>query len=215
MQQKRRYSIFDQFCLGLDQAVRAVFGQSKTTERPYPAEKTAETKMTTAELRHAAALMRVNHTGEVCAQALYHGQGCVSTRTDVKIKMQQAAIEEGDHLIWCNRRIVELGSHTSYLNPLWYAGSFAIGITAGLIGDKWSLGFLAETEAQVIKHLESHVALLPKDDQRSRVILEKMRMDEAVHRDEAIQAGALILPLWTKKLMRLTSKVMVKIAFWI
>src|SRR4029078_1478386 len=145
---------------------------------------------TDAQRKQSAALMRVNHAGEVCAQALYHGQGVVSRTSQVQEKMQLAALEEGDHLHWCRQRLEELGSHTSYLNPLWYAGSFCIGMAAGMIGDKWSLGFVAETERQVIKHLEKHLKLLPAQDQRSYTVLERMEKDEAHHRDEAIAAGA-------------------------
>jgi len=129
--------------------------------------------------------------------------------------MQQSAIEEGDHLAWCKKRLTELGSHTSYLAPLWYAGSFSIGFTAGMIGDKWSLGFLAETENQVVKHLEKHINVLKTKDAKSLDILEQMQKDEAEHRDEAIKAGANKLPEPVQKLMALTSKVMVKTAYWV
>ncbi|MEO8401295.1 MAG: 2-polyprenyl-3-methyl-6-methoxy-1,4-benzoquinone monooxygenase [Gammaproteobacteria bacterium] len=215
MSEHRHYSLLDNICLGLDQALRAVFANAKTTERPYPAKDLVEADLTQDQRKQVAGLMRVNHAGEVCAQALYHGQGLVSRRLDVKEKMQQAAIEEGDHLVWCNKRLTELGSHASYLNPLWYTGSFAIGLTAGLIGDKWSLGFLAETENQVVKHLEEHLQLLPQIDQKSFRILEQMHQDEAEHRDHALDSGAAVLPVWIKKMMQMASKVMVKTAFWI
>ncbi len=165
------------------------------------------------ERLEAARLMRVNHAGEVCAQALYHGQGLVSRHRNVKEKMQQAMIEEGDHLAWCETRLQELGSHTSYLNPGWYMGSFAIGLLAGLVGDKWSLGFLAETENQVVSHLEKHLQQLPANDKRSLAVLSQMREDESHHRDEAVQAGAAELPGFIKKMMQLVSKVMVKTAY--
>src|SRR5262249_21998040 len=142
----------------------------------------------------SAGLMRINHAGEVCAQALYHGQGLASQSPHVKQKMQQAAVEEGDHFALCRIRFFELGSHTSYLNPLWYAGSFTLGLTAGLVGEKWSLGFLAETEHQVVKHLEKHLNILSNQDHRSYKILQQMQQDEAIHRDEAIKAGASELP---------------------
>ncbi|MEO8964435.1 MAG: 2-polyprenyl-3-methyl-6-methoxy-1,4-benzoquinone monooxygenase [Gammaproteobacteria bacterium] len=215
MSEQRHYSLLDQICLGVDQAVRTVFANPKTTERPYPAKDLLDADFSLETRKQAAALMRVNHAGEVCAQALYHGQALTSKRQDVKEKMQQAAIEEGDHLAWCQQRLLELGSHTSYLNPVWYAGSFAMGLTAGLIGDKWSLGFLAETETQVVKHLEEHLELLPAEDHKSFNILAEMRKDEAEHRDHALQAGAAILPDWIKKIMRRVSKVMVKTAYWI
>ena len=215
MSKQRDYTLLDQLCLSVDQALRAVFANAKTSERVYPAKSALEGDLSADDRKHIAGLMRINHAGEVCAQALYHGQGLVSRRLDVKEKMQQAALEEGDHLAWCNKRLAELGSHPSYLNPLWYAGSFGIGLTAGLIGDKWSLGFLAETEKQVVEHLETHLQQLPEYDQRSYRILEQMRQDEAQHRDEALQSGAADLPEWLKKIMKLTSKVMVKTAYWV
>lgn len=211
----RRYSLFDQMCLGVDQALRSVFNNPKTTGRPYPAANEIEARMTHEQRKHSAALMRINHSGEVCAQALYHGQGIVSRSSLVKEKMEQASLEEGDHLAWCIMRIHELGGHASYLNLLWYIGSFSIGFTAGLVGDQWSLGFLAETENQVVKHLEKHLKLLPTEDKKSHHILKQMQLDESVHRDEAIEAGASVLPLPVKKLMTFASKVMVKTTYWI
>jgi ubiquinone biosynthesis monooxygenase Coq7 len=199
----------------LDQALKSVFGHAATTERSYPARGYSEPSLSEPERKHAAALMRINHAGEVCAQALYHGQGLASRNPSVRNKMQAAAIEEGDHLAWCSKRLTELSSHTSYLNPFWYAGSFAIGLTAGLIGDKWSLGFLAETEKQVVKHLENQMQLLPASDDKSQQILQQMRQDEAKHEDDAIAAGAAQLPLFIKKIMGLTSKLMVKTAYFI
>jgi ubiquinone biosynthesis monooxygenase Coq7 len=215
MNHLREYSFLDQCCLGVDQAIRAVFGGAKITNRPYPAENQKECDLTEKERQHIASLMRVNHAGEVCAQALYHGQGLVSRQQEVKDKMQQAAVEEGDHLAWCSKRLMELHSHTSYLNPLWYAGSFAIGLTAGVIGDSWSLGFLAETENQVVKHLEKHLALLPSKDMRSHLILQQMQQDESQHQHDAIAAGGKPLPGIIKKVMRLVSKIMVKTAKWV
>lgn len=210
MKPTRHYTLFDRLCLGIDQAVRALTDNAVTTGQPYPAKHTEEQPLTDTDRKHAAALMRINHTGEICAQALYHGQGVVSRTSDTQEKMQQAAYEEGDHLAWCKQRLDELGSHTSYLNPLWYAGSFCIGMVAGMVGDKWSLGFVAETERQVIKHLEGHLQVLPAQDQRSYKILQQMEQDEAKHRDEAIIAGAHELPEVIKKTMALMSKVMVK-----
>lgn len=212
---KRTYTLFDRLCMSLDQAMRAVSGEVVTTGRVYPAEPTQEVELTESQRKHSAALMRVNHAGEVCAQALYHGQELVSRSDHLKAQLQQAATEEGDHLYWCQTRLQELASHTSYLNPVWYAGSFFIGMTAGLIGDKWSLGFVVETERQVIKHLQSHLSLLPTQDERSYKILAQMETDEAKHRDEAIAAGANELPLGIKKGMALVSKVMVKTAYYL
>jgi ubiquinone biosynthesis monooxygenase Coq7 len=167
------------------------------------------------ERKQSAALMRINHAGEICAQALYHGQGVVSRSGEVQEKMHLAAIEEGDHLSWCQQRLDELGSHPSYLNPLWYAGSFCIGMVAGMIGDKWSLGFVAETERQVIDHLKGHLHILPASDKRSYTILQQMEADEARHRDDAVVLGAQALPSVIRKGMALTSKVMVKTAYWV
>jgi ubiquinone biosynthesis monooxygenase Coq7 len=215
MKELRQYSLLDQICLGFDQALRAVSNTAKTTGRSNPADPISESMMNAKERKYAAALMRINHTGEVCAQALYHGQGLVSRSSAIKEKMQQAAIEEGDHLAWCKQRVVELGSHTSYLNPLWYAGSFTIGVTAGLVGDAWSLGFLAETEQQVVNHLEKHMTQLAHQDHKSHAILEQMQQDEAIHRDEAIKAGANKLPSVIQKLMQLMSKFMVKTTYWV
>lgn len=211
----RHFSMIDHICLGIDQALRAISDNSKTTGRAYPAQNIAESKMSSQQRQNSAALMRINHAGEVCAQALYHGQGLVSRSNHIKMKMQQAATEEGDHLAWCRMRLCELGSHTSYLNPFWYLGSFTIGMSAGLIGDRWSLGFLAETENQVVKHLEKHLQILANQDQKSSIILQQMQHDEAVHRDEALQAGARVLPKPIQSLMKWMSKMMVKTAYWI
>jgi ubiquinone biosynthesis monooxygenase Coq7 len=212
MRTNRHYSFLDQICLGVDQALRAVLGKAETT-RPNPTLNEKEPLLTQDQRQHSAGLMRVNHTGEVCAQALYHAQGLVSRRPDIKVQMQQAAMEEGDHLAWCNSRLTELGSHTSYLNPVWYAGSFVMGLAAGLVGDKWNLGFLAETENQVVKHLEGQMKLLPEQDHKSHKILQQMKVDEAHHRDEAIHAGAEELPVFIKKMMSVASKIMVTVAY--
>jgi len=211
-------SLSDHFCLGVDQVLRAVFNNPKTTDRRYPADHIIESSsliMTTAERARSAGLMRVNHAGEVCAQALYHGQRIASRSSHVKEKMNQAALEEGDHLAWCHLRIVELNSHTSYLNFLWYLGSFAVGMTAGLMGDSWSLGFLAETEHQVVQHLEKQLGLLPAQDQKSYSILKQMQLDEENHKNHAIEAGAKNLPPVVKKLMSIVSGIMVKTAYWV
>jgi ubiquinone biosynthesis monooxygenase Coq7 len=210
----RRYSMIDYFCFSVDQAIRAVLDNPKTTGRWYPAEAEIGSILTDTQRKHSAALMRINHAGEVCAQALYHGQSLGTRHQEIKQKMQQAAIEEGDHLAWCRRRLVELGSHTSYLNPIWYLGSFTIGLSAGLINDQWSLGFLAETEKQVVDHLEHHLKEISTYDPKSASILQQMQQDEAKHRDAAIDAGAATLPMSIKKIMKFTSKIMVKIAYW-
>jgi ubiquinone biosynthesis monooxygenase Coq7 len=214
MSDNRRYTFLDKLCMGVDQALKTLTHQAANSGQPSPAGLTPDEPMSDTERKHAAGLMRVNHAGEVCAQALYHGQAAASRASALQAQMEQAALEEGDHLYWCKERIDELGSHTSYLNPLWYAGSFCIGLTAGLIGDKWSLGFVVETERQVIKHLSDHIAILPAQDQRSHRILERMERDEARHRDEALEAGAHELPAPIKVVMSLTSKVMVKTAYY-
>ncbi|MBV9576510.1 MAG: 2-polyprenyl-3-methyl-6-methoxy-1,4-benzoquinone monooxygenase [Gammaproteobacteria bacterium] len=211
----RHYSIIDRLCLNVDQAVRALSNNVKTTGKPYPAKEIEEFSLNDQQRQQAAALMRINHAGEICAQALYHGQSIISRTQAIQEKMQQAAIEEGDHLAWCQQRLEELGSHVSYLNPLWYAGSFCIGMVAGMVGDKWSLGFVVETERQVIKHLEMHFHLLPAEDKRSYTVLKQMEEDEGKHRDEAMACGANELPVLVKKAMAFTSKIMVKIAYWV
>jgi len=212
---QRHYSVMDQICLGMDQVLRAVCGHPQTSHRPCPGKEEAEPVLTREQQKHSAALMRINHAGEVCAQALYHGQGLASRSPWIKEKMQQAMHEEGDHLAWCQLRLQQLGSHTSYLNPVWYAGSFVMGLTAGWLGDKWSLGFLAETEAQVVKHLQSHLQRLPVADNKSYKILMQMQEDESHHQEEAIKAGAAVLPEWVKKLMHVMSRVMVMTTRWV
>jgi ubiquinone biosynthesis monooxygenase Coq7 len=210
---KRHYSPADQLLINIDKAVRTLFGKPEVTERPNPAQGIEDQESSATESAHVAGLMRVNHSGEVCAQALYQGQALTAKLPKVRQSMERAAQEENDHLEWCSHRLQELGSHTSYLNPLWYAGSFAIGATAGLVGDKWSLGFVAETERQVVKHLEDHLQQLPDQDARSRAILEQMKVDEEQHGTVAINAGGAELPLPIKKMMGLTSKIMTTIAY--
>ena len=211
----RQYSALDHICLKIDQTLRTLFGESERTDRPSPAEEYREPALSLEERQQIGRLMRVNHTGEVCAQALYHAQSISSRNEAIRATMQQAAIEEGDHLAWCKTRLDELGTHTSYLNPLWYAGSFAIGITAGMVGDAWNLGFLAETEKQVVEHLDRHLKKLPPCDEKSYAILQQMQTDEQHHHDEAMLSGAKELPLLIKQLMRITSALMVKTAYWI
>src|SRR5579875_493835 len=172
MLQERNYSLLDQICLNMDRALRSILGRPEAN-RPSPGNLQAEPPLSDQERKHSAGLMRVNHAGEICAQALYQGQSLSSRQEEVKKKMETASQEESDHLAWCSQRLTELGSHTSYLNPLWYVGSFAIGLTAGMIGDKWSLGFLAETEHQVVKHLEHQLSLLPEKDNKSAAILKQ------------------------------------------
>jgi ubiquinone biosynthesis monooxygenase Coq7 len=209
----RQYSPADKFLMHLDTGLRTVFGRPRITERPNPAEHIEETELTEAEKDLAGRLMRINHAGEVAAQGLYEGQSLTARLPEVRDKMERAAMEENDHLAWCESRINELGSHKSLLNPLWYGGSLAIGAIAGLAGDKWSLGFVTETERQVVRHLDSHLAQLSEKDQKSRVILEQMKEDEGHHATTALHAGGAELPMPIKKLMTLTSKVMTRTAY--
>jgi len=209
----RRFSPIDNFILNIDQGIRTVFGKPDITERRNPADSVSENEMSDEEKKHAIGLMRVNHAGEVAAQALYQGQALTARNTDTKKQMQRSAQEEFDHLDWCEKRVKDLGGHTSYLNPFWYAGSLTIGALAGAIGDKWSLGFVVETEKQVGKHLAEHLAKLPKNDAKSRAVLEQMDIDEAEHAIKAQQAGAAELPPPVKTLMKLTSKVMTQTAY--
>ena len=206
-------SVVDRLIVQADRALRTLAGASDlTAERPSPASRLRETELNEQlneqEKRHAAGLMRVNHAGEVCAQALYQGQALTAKLPDVRAEMEKAAAEEVDHLVWCQQRIDELGSHTSYLNPLWYGLSFAIGAGAGLVSDRVSLGFVAATEDQVCRHLNSHIAKLPAQDFRSRAVVEQMLEDEARHADAALAAGGMDFPAPVKVMMTLVSKVM-------
>ncbi len=210
---ERNLSGLDRLILNLDQGVRTVFGRPKVTGRSNPADGVPDTDLDERERRLAAGLMRVNHTGEVCAQALYQGQALTARLPDVRARMERASAEENDHLAWCETRLKELDSHTSLFNPLWYAGSFAIGAAAGLAGDRWSLGFVAETEHQVVDHLNGHLQSLPESDARSRLIVQQMREDEGHHATIALEAGGARLPGPVRKLMALTSKLMTRTAY--
>lgn len=206
-------SPIDRFILEFDTALRSVVGGANA-QRPTPGSDFANhSGLDVAERKHAAGLMRVNHVGEVCAQALYQSQKLVARNSNIQEMLDHSGREEMDHLAWCETRLQELGSHTSYLNPLWYAGSFAIGLAAGLAGDKWSLGFVAETEKQVENHLESHLEKLPKEDQRSRAIVDQMRIDEIEHGQAAKNAGGANLPEPVQKIMQAMSKVMTTTAY--
>jgi ubiquinone biosynthesis monooxygenase Coq7 len=211
----RDYSPLDHLLINLDHAVRTVFGRPQVTERPNPAQGLPEAELDDAERRHVARLMRINHTGEVCAQALYQGQALTARQEETRNSMARSAQEENDHLEWCARRIDELGDRKSLLNPLWYAGSFAIGAAAGLAGDKWSLGFVVETERQVESHLDGHLAEIPPQDRKTRVILEQMKDDEIHHAHVARDAGGAELPMPIRMAMKLTSKAMTRSVYWI
>lgn len=206
-------SPIDHLIIEFDNALRCVVGGANS-QRPTPgSEAASKTVLDAQERKHAAGLMRVNHVGEVCAQALYQSQKLVARDPQIKEMLNHSGQEEMDHLAWCETRLQELGSHTSYLNPIWYAGSFAIGLAAGLAGDKWSLGFVAETEKQVENHLESHLEKLPPEDHRSRAIVDQMRIDEIEHGQAAIRSGGAELPQPIQKFMQMISKVMTTTAY--
>jgi 3-demethoxyubiquinol 3-hydroxylase len=181
--------------------------------RPSPGGNAAEADLSDEERAHAAALMRVNHVGEVCAQALYQGQALTARDDRARQALQQAASEEQDHLAWSHERIRELGGRPSLLNPIWYAGAFTMGAAAGALGDRWNLAFLAETERQVEAHLAGHLDRLPTDDHRTRLIVDAMRSDEARHRDTALRLGAAELPAPARRAMRLAAKIMTTVAY--
>ncbi len=204
----------DRLIISFDRGLRTIVGPAATA-RPRPGEDMGDSELEASERQHASALMRVNHTGEVCAQALYQGQALTARGSSARSALERAAEEETDHLAWTERRIEELGGRRSVLNPLFYAGSFAMGAAAGLLGDRWNLGFLAETEKQVIAHLDDHLGKLPIEDRKSRAIVEEMRMDEAQHATTALQEGGAELPLPVRMLMRVASAVMTRTVYWI
>lgn len=204
----------DRFIIGFDKSLRTVFAPAQTL-RGTPGEALPESTLDEVQRRQAASLMRVNHSGEVCAQALYQGQALTARDSSAREALEQAAQEETEHLAWTENRIAELGGTKSVLNPLWYAGSFAIGAVSGLLGDKWNLGFLAETERQVVTHLQGHLEKLPAEDAKSRAIVEQMRNDEAKHAASAISHGGGELPGPVKCAMRASSKVMTETAYWV
>ena len=213
----RKLSLLDKVLIELDQSLRVVHATAPTTERPNPAEGVQETApLTDEERKLVGRLMRINHTGEVSAQGLYRGQALTANREDIRVQMYRAAMEENDHLNWTEKRLREVDSHKSVLNPFFYWGSLAIGATAGKIGDKWSLGFVKETEDQVIKHLEEHINRLPAHALPDMAILQKMKEDETHHGDVAMQSGGAKLPLPVRKLlMPLMSKVMTGSTYYI
>jgi ubiquinone biosynthesis monooxygenase Coq7 len=206
-------SRLDRFLVEIEHALASAFHSAPVTASASPAEGIAETALEPDEQRHAAGLMRVNHVGEVCAQALYFGQAAVARDAGVRERMLAAAAEETDHLAWCGERLRELDSRPSLLNPLWYAGAYAIGVGAGLVGDRTSLGFVVETERQVEAHLDHHLKTLPAADARSRAIVARMKDDEARHAEQALAAGARIPPAPIPTLMRLASDFMKAVAY--
>jgi ubiquinone biosynthesis monooxygenase Coq7 len=213
MATKRQYSPIDRLLLQADTAMRTLLPFSGQPSRPSPAIIKPDAALDETEARHIAGLMRINHTGEVCAQALYQGQALTAKLPQVRKAMEHSAEEEVDHLAWCEQRIRQLGSRPSVLNPLFYGMSFGIGAAAGLISDKVSLGFVAATEHQVCKHLDEHLQELPEVDQKSRAILEQMRVDEAEHAESALGAGGLRFPAPVKLGMSLLAKVMTKTTY--
>lgn len=204
----------DTLILEFDKALRAVFAPGRSI-RSMPGSDLPEVELTENDKRHVAALMRVNHCGEICAQALYQGQALASQDPDVCSTLRHAAEEEGEHLAWTERRLSELGGRKSLLNPVWYAGSLFIGMLAGRAGDTWSLGFLAETERQVEAHLWGHLQRLPRHDRKSWVLLEQMKTDEIAHATSAMQLGARELPELVALAMRFASSVMTRTAYWV
>jgi ubiquinone biosynthesis monooxygenase Coq7 len=210
----RKLNLFDKLINEVDQALRTVHTLAPTTERPNPSADVKETsELSEQERKLSARLMRINHAGEVSAQGLYRGQALTAKREDIREQMERSAMEENDHLNWCETRLDELDAHKSYFGPLWYMGSFTIGAVAGLVGDKWSLGFVKETEDQVVKHLDEHIEKISKNDAPSLAVLQQMKIDEMHHADIAVEAGAAELPMPIRKvLMPLMSKVMTKTA---
>ena len=212
---ERNYTPVDHLIANFDQALRTLFGRPDTTGRPDPSAAEPEAELSEADRVESSRLMRVNHTGEVCAQALYQGQALTAKLEAVRENMERAAREENDHLVWCERRIEQLGGHTSYLNPFFYTGAFTIGAAAGAIGDKWSLGFVGETEKQVTAHLDGHLRRISPNDRKSHAVLEQMRVDEAQHGHTAMAAGGAALPGPIRLAMKLSSKVMTGTTYWV
>lgn len=206
--------LIDNFITTFDTALRTVFTEAKAT-RVHPDAAIEKDAINDSEKQDVIGLMRINHVGEICAQALYSGQAFTSRNPQVVDALKHAAAEETDHLAWCESRIKELGGRKSLLNPVWYLGSFTIGAVAGAIGDKWNLGFLAETEQQVSAHLSSHLEKLPSTDSKTRAIVEQMHIDETAHAQEAVNLGAAELPQAVKAAMKLSSKLMTTTAYYV
>ncbi|MGA8864121.1 MAG: 2-polyprenyl-3-methyl-6-methoxy-1,4-benzoquinone monooxygenase [Gallionella sp.] len=204
----------DRLIIEFDKGLRTLFSEAHSA-RAYPDASIPEASMDEAEKKNAAALMRVNHSGEICAQALYQGQALTARDPGVQQQLQRAAQEETEHLAWTARRVHELGGHLSVLNPFWYTGSLAIGAMAGLLGDKWNLGFLAETERQVGHHLQSHLDRLPQQDEKSRAIVAQMYTDEVGHADMAVSLGGAELPKPVQWAMKLNGRVMTSTSYWV
>ncbi len=204
----------DNFIISFDRALRTIFGPARSV-RPVPGENLPDAELNATQKAQAAALMRVNHAGEVCAQALYQGQALTARNPQAKAALAQSAAEEVEHLAWTEQRIAQLGGRPSLLNPLWYAGSYLMGAAAGFAGDRWNLGFLAETERQVVQHLEGHLQRLSHQDAKSRAIIAAMKRDEAKHATTALHNGGAELPLPCRAAMKLASRVMTTTAYWV
>ena len=212
---QRQLTLLDKLLGEADTVLRTLGARGNTAARPSPADGHSDTELPDTERRHVAGLMRVNHTGEVCAQALYQGQSLTARLPEVREEMEQAAAEEVDHLVWCEERLKELGSRPSALNPAWYGLSFALGAAAGAISDKVSLGFVAATEERVCKHLKDHLKQLPDDDRKSQLILQKMLEDEQRHGENALAAGGSDFPRPVKDAMSVVSQVMTRSSYWL
>jgi ubiquinone biosynthesis monooxygenase Coq7 len=211
--QQRRLSLLDKLIGEADSVMKTITSRGNHASRPSPAQGHLESELSEPARKHVAGLMRVNHTGEVCAQALYQGQALTAKLPTVRDEMQQAALEEVDHLVWCEERLRELGSRASYLNPAWYGMSFALGAIAGAIGDKVSLGFVAATEEQVCGHLRDHLKQLPDEDRKSSLILQQMLQDEQRHGDNALEAGGMDFPRPIKEAMSALSLLMTRTSY--
>jgi ubiquinone biosynthesis monooxygenase Coq7 len=204
----------DHLIVEFDKGLRTLFGRAHSV-RPHPDAGLPEAELPDSEKKHAAALMRINHSGEICAQALYQGQALTAKDPAVQDKLLHAAQEETEHLAWTSKRVHELGGHLSLLNPLWYTGSLALGAVAGLLGDKWNLGFLAETERQVGDHLQDHLERLPQRDSKSRAVVRQMFVDETGHSEMAVKLGGAELPLPVKLAMQARSRLMTHTTYWL
>ncbi|MGH8193965.1 MAG: 2-polyprenyl-3-methyl-6-methoxy-1,4-benzoquinone monooxygenase [Woeseiaceae bacterium] len=213
--EERQLTSLDRLITGLDDALRSIAMPVARCCRPNPAADIADQPLSAADRSHAAALMRVNHAGEVAAQGLYQGHAAVARNPEIAVQMRSAAAEERDHLGWCEQRLQELGASPSRLRPFWYAGAWLIGMGSGILGDRWSLGFVAETERQVEEHLTGHLDRLPPGDARSRAIVGKMRDEERRHGANAMRAGARRLPHPARRLMRLCARVMTGTSYWV
>lgn len=215
LSKNRQFSPLDHFLINIDTGIRTLFGAPDITERENPSAAKPEAELSDSDKKLAGRLMRINHAGEVAAQGLYQGQALTAKLPEIRQQMERAAQEENDHLNWCENRCKELDTHVSYLNPLWYLGSLTMGAIAGKMGDKWSLGFVAETEHQVVRHLDSHLSQLSAEDHKSRAILEQMKEDELRHAVIAEEAGGADLPAAVKLAMKTTSKVMTRGAYYL